>query len=194
MMTMTFDQKVSKESFGYYRRWMKFIRDAEPKMPERHDVDTLKLYCLTKSLEGTNGLACYAGDDVLAKQLHWNRDTVAKYKKLAVELGWFIWEGERKGRAKKLNVAIPDDAGDSYRPAVSQPHSGSQRQPEPTEPKPGECSCWQCREGRTQLCVMGDWEREQAELEAERELRERERAEAKVRATVDMSASDPWAE
>jgi hypothetical protein len=59
------------------------------------------------AIEGTNGQGCYAGDATIAEQLEWNRDTVAKYKKLAIDLGWFVVNGKRHGRAREIDIAIP---------------------------------------------------------------------------------------
>jgi hypothetical protein len=155
-------------SLKNYRQWMKFIRDADPKLPPKHDKDTLKLYCLIKSMEGFNGLGCYAGDDVLAKQLKWNRDTVRKYKRLALELGWFGKTGKRKGRAEVLDIAIPD--GDTYRPTsgetVISPERSLRRESSRSADNEtatsevsdlvtsGGCgSCYYCKEDEPQYCM-----------------------------------------
>jgi hypothetical protein len=101
------DNPTSKEAFANYHRWQKHIKNSHPNLPDRHTRDKLLLYCWAMADEGTNGIGCYAGNAYIAEMLEWNRDTVAKYKTLAIELGWFVLTGKRKGRAPILDVNIP---------------------------------------------------------------------------------------
>lgn len=64
----------------------------------------------------------------MALKLGWNRDTVAKYHKLALKLGLFEVTGKRHGRVMGMNVAIPSEIG--VRLALGESgtgHSGSPR-------------------------------------------------------------------
>jgi hypothetical protein len=53
------------------------------------------------------GLGCYTSDATMAEYLGWNRDTVRKYKRLAIEVGWFTPNGKRHGRAIELDISRP---------------------------------------------------------------------------------------
>jgi hypothetical protein len=101
--------RLNAKTFDDYRAWVKFVMRAHPKMPARHNSDRLKLYCLAMAKDGGNGLGCYTSNATIAEELEWNRDTVTKYRRLAVALGWFKPNGERHGRAKELDIAIPRD-------------------------------------------------------------------------------------
>ncbi len=109
--------KTSKEAFAFYRRWTKAFLDADLKLPKSAKKATLWAYCSAMAAKGTNGLGCFASDAVIAKELQiYHRETVAKYRKLALDLGWFVWNGERRGRAKVLDISIPDGPrDDEYR-------------------------------------------------------------------------------
>lgn len=180
--------KTSRESFGNYRRWMKYIRSAPAKMPDRHDRNLLLLYCYAKSTEGTNGLGCYAGDEKLANDLDWNRDTVRKYKKLAIEIGWFVKTGARKGRAEILDIAIPD--GDAYRSSPVDTDLSTARTTDPAEPEP-----WFSDNERLEPEIRTDGHAEDDDLLWKQRAREQERQRIeKLKAEAERwRDNDPWA-
>lgn len=100
-----------KEDFAAYKRWEKYILGTHPELPKGIRRPNLIAYCLAMAIKGFNGLDCYASDETIGKEIGIaNRSVVAKYRKLAIELGWFAWNGKRKGRAKVLDIAIPADA------------------------------------------------------------------------------------
>jgi hypothetical protein len=129
-------QKVSKESFDAYRAWLKFIRKAHPKLSEGLVKSTLYSYCAAMASDGTNGLGCYTSDATIADDLElYDYRSVAPYRHEAMRLGWFVWNGERKGRAKVLDIAIPADEPNG---------SGRENSPPVTEHDPGATSLLRC--------------------------------------------------
>lgn len=126
-------ERTSKESFAFYRQWRKHIGTAKIDLRKGHDgYQRITLIAVAERIaeKGTNGLGCYAGDQVIADELDVQRNTVTKYKRLLVdELGWLVKTGKRKGRAEVLDIAIPEpDAMVS----VAEPEPASQRRTEPS--------------------------------------------------------------
>jgi len=115
--------KTSSEAFSLYRRWMKEFLKADIKLPKDSSKAMLWAYCSAMAEHGTNGISCFASDQRIAGELKLKRDTVTKYRHLALELGWLVPTGKRHGRAEGLSIAIPDP--DAYRPsvAVSEPRT-----------------------------------------------------------------------
>jgi hypothetical protein len=104
------DQKVSKDSFKAYRDWHRYILKAKPKLSDGHTKATLLAYCFAMASHGANGLGCYASDRVIAGELGmYDFRSALPYRNEAVRLGWFVWNGKRKGRTKVLDIAIPAD-------------------------------------------------------------------------------------
>ncbi len=104
------NQKVTPESFKAYRDWGRYILKAKPKLGRGHTKATLIAYCFAMASHGTNGLGCYASDGVIAEELGmYDFRSVLPYRNEALRLGWFVWNGERRGRAKVLDIAIPAD-------------------------------------------------------------------------------------
>lgn len=102
--------KTTKEDFAAYKQWQKYILRTHPKLPDGYKRATLIAYALAMAIKGTNGLECYASDRVIAEELEmYRRDRVGDYRHLALELGWFVRTGKRKGRAEVLNISIPSE-------------------------------------------------------------------------------------
>jgi hypothetical protein len=113
------DEKVSKDSFKAYRDWQRYILKTKPKLSPKIRRVTLIAYCLAMASHGTNGLGCYAGDGTVAEELGmYDSKAVRPYRHEAMCLGWFVWNGERRGRAKVLDIAIPADDETSVRTEV----------------------------------------------------------------------------
>ena len=124
------NDKVTKESFTAYRNWQRYILATRPAIPPRYEGctrPTLLLYCFVMASHGTNGLGCFASDKTIAEEIGmYDFRSVMWYRRLAVDLGWFVWNGERRGRTKVLDIAIPKDEETTRRRVVS------------AEPKPAE--------------------------------------------------------
>jgi hypothetical protein len=101
---------MAKEDFSTYKRWQKYILATHPQLPKGCLRTNLIAYCLAMAIKGYNGLGCYASDSTIGDEIGIaNREVVSKYRRLAIDLGWFTWNGERRGRAKVLDIAIPAD-------------------------------------------------------------------------------------
>lgn len=106
---------TSKESFAYYRHWMTEFLRADIKLPKDCSKHMLWSYCAAMAEGGTNGLGCYKSDPVVAREIGIShKDTVAKYRHLAIELGWFVRTGKHKGRTEVLDISIPGIQPDAY--------------------------------------------------------------------------------
>jgi hypothetical protein len=104
------DQKVTPESFKAYRDWERYILSTHPKLPKGFKRATLIAYALAMAVKGTNGLDCYASDSLIAGELEiYRRGRIGEYRRLALELGWFVRTGKRNGRAEVLSIAIPSE-------------------------------------------------------------------------------------
>jgi hypothetical protein len=99
---------TAKDDFNAYKRWEKYILATHPELPDRCRRTTLIAYCLAMAIKGRNGLGCFASDETIGKEIGIaNREVVSRYRRLAIDLGWFTWNGKRRGRAKLLDVSIP---------------------------------------------------------------------------------------
>jgi hypothetical protein len=75
-------------------RWQKYILGTYPELPERCKRLNLIAYCLAMAIKGTNELNCFASDATIGKEVGIaNREVVAKYRRLATELGWLTPNG-----------------------------------------------------------------------------------------------------
>ncbi len=99
------------ENFAAWMAWQKYILKTHPDLTgTKCERDTLIAYCFAMSTAGTCGLECFASDATIAKDLEKYRpDTIGKYRRLALDLGWFVPSGKRIGRSKLLNITIPDE-------------------------------------------------------------------------------------
>lgn len=123
------DEKVTRDSFKAYRDWQRYILKTKPELSKGCKRTTLLAYCFAMASHGTNGLGCHAGDGTVAEELGmYDSKAVRPYRHEAMRLGWFAWNGKRKGNAKVLDVAIPADEeklvrteipADDERPRVS---------------------------------------------------------------------------
>lgn len=112
--------KTTKEEFAAYMRWQKYILSTYPDLPKGCKRPTLIAYALAMAIHGTNGLDCFASDSRMKEALGLtNRGTVAKYRKLALNLGWFVRNGKRRGRAESLDVSIPSETEGPNAPQIS---------------------------------------------------------------------------
>ncbi len=99
------NQKVTPESFDAYRAWQKYILSTHPKLPTGFKRATLVAYALAMAIKGTNGLDCFASDSTIAGELEiYRRGLIGNYRRLALELGWFVRTGKRRGRAEVLRA------------------------------------------------------------------------------------------
>ena len=111
---------------GYKKRWEKHIRDARPELPEGYKKYTLLAYCFTMATYGDEGRGCFAADETIRADIDLsNRKTVAGYRHLALELGWFVSNGKRHGRAKELDISIPVVAVTSAKVDIPAQHNWS---------------------------------------------------------------------
>lgn len=145
-----------------YTDWQKYILETFPELPEAdmHTSDTtgkvyslggynrvtLIAYCLVQASHGRNGLGCFASDATIARELGVNRSTIAKYHKLAVDLGWFVPNGQKRNRVESLDISVPTlDLGQlalerqravQPRLAVSEPNGHHDDEPDPWANEP----------------------------------------------------------
>jgi hypothetical protein len=104
------DQKVTPESFKAKRDWDSYILKAKPKLTKGCVKSTLVSYCFAMAEKGANGLGCFASDATIADELDlYDYRAVSPYRNEAMRLGWFVWNGKRRGRAKVLDITIPED-------------------------------------------------------------------------------------
>jgi len=109
-----------------YTDWQKYILETFPSLPEAeihtsnksgkvyslggYNRVTLIAYCLTQASHGHNGLGCFASDATIAKELGIaNRSVIAKYRKLAISLGWFVPNGQKRNRVEALDISVPSE-------------------------------------------------------------------------------------
>lgn len=116
------DEKTTKQAFKEYRDWQRYILSSNPALSKGRSKVILLAYCFAMASHGTNGIGCYASDRVIARELGlYDFRSVLPYRNEAIRLGWFAWTGERKGRAKVLDIAIPDDKpADDESPEIRQ--------------------------------------------------------------------------
>jgi hypothetical protein len=108
------DAKTTKEAFRAYHRWQKYILGAGYKPPKGYSRTTLVAYALAMAIKGTNGLGCFASDKLIAKEIGiYRRERVGDYRHLALDLGWFVRTGKRRGRAEELDISIPSAQHDA---------------------------------------------------------------------------------
>jgi hypothetical protein len=99
--------KLASEDFKNYTDWQRYTLKTHPVIPKDCRRATLIAFCLTLAFHGTQGMDCYAGDSCLSEELGVNRKYLSKYRRLAVELGWFVPNGRKKNRVESLDIAIP---------------------------------------------------------------------------------------
>ena len=60
--------------------------------------------------KGRNGIGLFVSDGFIARQLQLgHRETVSKYRHLAIELGWLTLTGKNHNRVKEVNISFPDE-------------------------------------------------------------------------------------
>lgn len=99
--------KITSADFKRYTDWQKFILRAQPELPKDCQRPTLIAFCLTLAIHGSAGRGCYVSDTLLGEELGIGRKYLAKYRRLAKDLGWFVPSSEKVNRVESLNIAIP---------------------------------------------------------------------------------------
>jgi hypothetical protein len=99
--------KVTSEDFKNYTDWQRYILRTHPVIPKDCRRPVLIGFCLALATHGTQGLDCYAGDSCLSAELGINRKYLSKYRRLVVELEWFVPSGRKVNRVESLDIAIP---------------------------------------------------------------------------------------
>ena len=103
------DEKTTKQAFKEYRDWQRYILSSNPDLTKGRSKVILIAYCFAMTSHGTYGIGCYASDKLIAGELGmYDQRSVRPYRHEALRLGWLAWNGERKGRAKILSIAIPE--------------------------------------------------------------------------------------
>lgn len=118
-------------------RWEKEFLDADIKLPDGYQKVILWAVCSAIAPKGRNGIGLFVSDGFIARQLQLgHRETVSKYRHLAIELGWLTLTGKNHNRVKEVSISFPDEA---CNPPVNEPVAasvGEVFQPEPVEPEP----------------------------------------------------------
>jgi hypothetical protein len=102
-------RRITPDNFAYHRRWRKYVLGYNGDLGDGHSKDRLLAYCFAMADKGTEGFGCYASDTTIGHEIRRDRDTVARYRHLALELGWFKAVG-RVNRVEILDIQIPDAA------------------------------------------------------------------------------------
>jgi hypothetical protein len=131
------DQKASNDgTLKAKRAWERYILKAEPKLTRGCKKWTLLAYCFAMAFHGRNGIGCYASDSLIASELGmYDYRSVSPYRHEALRLGWFVWNGEKKGRAQVLDIAIPADAEMATKVATKPAETKPAEPVIPAEPK-----------------------------------------------------------
>ena len=96
------------EKFTAYMRWLRFIHETHPPLPKGIRRSTLLAYAQAQARDGSYGLNCFASDTRIARELEIKqRGRIAPYRRLVLELGWFVPNGKRDRRVVGLDIAIP---------------------------------------------------------------------------------------
>ena len=100
-------------------RWQKYILGTRPALPKGIARSTLIAYCFAMAVKGTNGKGCFASDTTIGAEIGiYRREVVGHYRNFAVDLGWFVFNGKRRGRAKELDISIPADSASAQNYAL----------------------------------------------------------------------------
>jgi hypothetical protein len=99
--------RITREDFKRYTDWQRFILGSEATIPPECKRPTLIAFSLALAIHGTLGLDCYASDTLLAREIGISRRHLAKYRRVAVALGWFKPNGKRGNRVEHLDISIP---------------------------------------------------------------------------------------
>ena len=97
--------KTSKDN--YYFDWQRHILKSNAKIPKECHRPTLIAFCLVLAIHGRLGMDCFASDVLIAKEIGISRRHLAKYRRVAVELGWFHPNGIKRNRVEHLDISIP---------------------------------------------------------------------------------------
>jgi hypothetical protein len=104
--------KVTSADFKNFTDWQRYILRTQPVIPKDCRRTALIGFCLALAIHGTQGLDCYASDSLLGREIGMARRHLAKYRRLAIELGWFRPNGRKVNRVESLDIAIPPVAID----------------------------------------------------------------------------------
>jgi hypothetical protein len=114
--------------------WYRFISSTFPKMSDPaprmnrsgeivfdagYERSKLMLYCYSMVWHGSLGKGCHASDGTIARESGMKRDTVSKYRRLALELGWFKLNGRVVNRVPSVDIAFPDETTGETSPTSS---------------------------------------------------------------------------
>jgi hypothetical protein len=75
----------------------------------------LLAFAWTFADKGDNGLNCFAGNGPISDQLECTRDTIGRYKSVAIDAGWFVGTGRKVGRSKVYDISIPSREPEPYK-------------------------------------------------------------------------------
>jgi hypothetical protein len=99
--------ELSKQTQRQYFDWQRHILKSQPKIPRECHRPTLIAFCLTLAIHGSHGLDCYASDSLIAREIGVGRKYLAKYRRVAIELGWFTPNGIKRNRVEHVDISIP---------------------------------------------------------------------------------------
>lgn len=99
---------------AYYRRWLRYIAKDHPTL-NGLNRGMLLAFAWTFADKGDNGLSCFAGNGPISDQLECTRDTVGRYKSVAIDAGWFVDTGRKVRRSKVYNISIPSREPEPYK-------------------------------------------------------------------------------
>lgn len=99
---------TDKENFRYERAWRKYLFGYRGPLPKGIRKPTLLICCFAMAEGGRNGIDCYKSDATIAEEIGvYHRQDIAKYRKAAVELGWFR-QTRIENRVWHMDINIPE--------------------------------------------------------------------------------------
>ena len=110
--------KATAKDWEYRNAWSKYVLHYGDDLPEGYDWHTLLAYAFAMAEGGSAGRDCFSSDTTIGVQLRLTRTTVAKYRHLALDLGWFTVSlkpdgtPRRQRRGDHLDIHIPVNASD----------------------------------------------------------------------------------
>jgi hypothetical protein len=106
---------MTTADFALYMRWQKYILSTYPELPKGIARPTLIAYCFAMAVKGRNGKGCFASDITIGKEIGIaRRQAVGHYRNFAIDIGWFVFNGKSQGRARELDISIPDSVATEH--------------------------------------------------------------------------------
>jgi hypothetical protein len=100
---------ITAGDFAYQRNWERFILGYRGALPKNIRKPTLIAYCFAMAQSGSAGIDCFKSDATIAAEIGiYHRGDIAKYRRCALGLGWFIVV-KCVGRARHLDIQIPNE-------------------------------------------------------------------------------------